>query len=532
MLTKLKAKIEDRISKDQYFSEFEDLPQVNFDPAPAHIDADISIIWAMATAKKIKKNPLDISKKASKIIEQLEEVAKCDFIAPGFINIKLEDSFLVEAARDRRLKDRDMPATDSPQNKVLIEFVSANPTGPLHVASGRGASLGDSLVRMHRALGIPCDSEYYINDAGNQAQLLGESLKARAEGKEPPENGYHGEYLIDLAKRIPQDLPQSEYGRFAMEEIIKSQQEDMEAFDVEFTKWFRESDLHKEGAVEKALQTLKETKNVYEKDGAVWFGTTSDKDDKDRVLIRKDGRPTYYLADIAYHKNKYDRGYSTLIDILGADHHGYVPRMKAAVKALGREEESFIAIVHQLVHLIENNEKVKMSKRAGTFITLKDLIDDVGRDACRFFFASRTPNAHLNFDIGLAKKQTNENPVFYVQYVHARICSIFRASKEKNIQPLNITSPLNLAQQERLLLSKMLWFKKTIQTCVGDLSPHHITTYLKELSSLFHSFYDSCRVLDEDNLELTKSRLFTCQLVKERISKGLELVGVSSPEQM
>ena len=530
MLRKLKSKIEDKISKAQYFAEFEALPPVNFDAAPAHIDADISLTWALAAAKVIKNKPTVIAEKAVEIIGQMDEVSACSFIEPGFINIKLKDEFLVESARDRRLKNRSSAA--SAAEKVLIEFVSANPTGPLHVASGRGASLGDSLVRMHRALGITCDSEYYINDAGNQAELLGESLKARAQGKEPPENGYHGEYLIDLAKKIPSGLQEADYGRFAMEELIKSQQADMDAFDVEFTKWFRESELHKSGGVAAALKTLKETNNVYEKEGAIWFGTSSGGDDKDRVLIRKDGRPTYYLADIAYHKNKFDRGYTNLIDIWGADHHGYVPRMKEGIKALGKPDNSFTVIIHQLVHLIDNGEKVKMSKRAGTFITLRELVDDVGRDACRFFFASRTPNAHLNFDIGLAKKQTNENPVFYVQYVHARICSIFRMAAEKNIKPLNITSHENLAPQERLLLSKMLWFKGTIETCVNDLSPHHMTTYLKELSSLFHSFYDSCRVIDDADPELTKSRLFTCRLVKERIAKGLELIGVSAPEQM
>ncbi|MDR0645734.1 MAG: arginine--tRNA ligase [Elusimicrobiota bacterium] len=532
MLTKLKSKIEDRLSKDKYFAAFETLPQMNFDAAPSHIDADISTVWAMAAAKIIKKKPVDIAKKASKVIEQLEEISACAFIEPGFINIKLSDEFLVEVARDRRIKNRDGAPNNIPADKILIEFVSANPTGPLHVASGRGASLGDSLVRMHRALGITCDSEYYINDAGNQAELLGESLKARAAGKEPPENGYHGQYLIDMAAKIPSDLPQEKYGQFAMEELIKSQQADMEAFGVEFAKWFRESELHKNGAVENAIQNLKDEKNVYEKDGALWLGTSSDSDDKDRVLVRQDGRPTYFLADIAYHKNKFERGYTNLIDIWGADHHGYVARMKAAVKALGKPDNSFKVIIHQLVHLIENGEKVKMSKRAGSFITLKELTDEVGRDACRFFFASRTPNAHLNFDIGLAKKQNNENPVFYVQYVHARICSIFRSAAEKDIEPFSMTSPQNLAPQERLLLSKMLWFKKTIETCVNDLSPHHITTYLKELASLFHSFYDSCRVLDENNLEMTKSRLFTCRLVKERIAKGLELIGVSAPEQM
>lgn len=532
MLSKLKQKLEERLFKDKYFVEFEDLPHLEFTPPPAHIDADISLAWAMGAAKKIKKNPLDIAKKAAKTIESLEEVATCSLTAPGFLNIKLTDAFLVEAARDRRLKNRDA-VSNAPERKILIEFVSANPTGPLHVASGRGASLGDSLVKIHRALGVTCDAEYYINDAGNQAELLGISLQARAEGKEPPENGYHGQYLADLAKQIPAGMPKEDYGRFAMEELIKTHQEDMKDFRVEFTRWFRESELHNQDAPMQTLAFLKKTNSVYEKDGAVWFGTSEDRDDKDRVLVRTDGRPTYFLADIAYHKNKFDRGYARLIDIWGADHHGYVPRMQAAIKALGHDEDKdFTAIIHQLVHLIENGEKVKMSKRAGTFITLRELMKDVGTDACRFFFASRTPNAHLNFDLSLAKKRTNENPVFYVQYVHARIASIFNSAQEKNLTADNITSPLNLAPQERALLSKMLWFKTVLLTCAKDLSPHHLTSYLTELAGLFHSFYDSCRVLDENNGQLTKSRLFTCLLAQQRIQKGLELIGVTAPQKM
>ncbi|MBO4708139.1 MAG: arginine--tRNA ligase [Elusimicrobiaceae bacterium] len=529
MLNTLKNKIQNTLAAE--FKDFSGLPEVIFTPAPSHVKADISLTWALSAAKVMRKNPLEIAKKVCEILESFEEISAATFLPPGFINIVLSDEFLTETSRDRRLKDRSKEGVVPPE-KVLIEFVSANPTGPLHVASGRGASLGDSLVKIFRALGYACDAEYYVNDAGNQAELLGQSLQARAEGKEPPENGYHGLYLVDLAKKIPQDLPKSEYGRFAMEELIKTQQQDMKDFGVEFTRWFRESELHQEKALDKTLDFLKKTGEVYEKDGAVWFGTSSEDDDKDRVLVRSDGRPTYYLADIAYHKNKYDRGYTHLIDILGADHHGYVPRMKAAVKTLGKSEESFTAIIHQLVHLIENGEKVKMSKRAGTFITLRELMDDVGRDACRFFFASRTPNAHLNFDINIAKKKTNENPVFYVQYVHARICSIFKTAKEKNINVATKVMTENLAPAERALLSKMLWFKPVLENCVRDLSPHHLTTYLTELAGLFHSFYDSCRVLDENNLQLTSSRLFTCALVKERISKGLELIGVSSPEEM
>lgn len=530
MLEKLKQDVTLKLSNAEYFKGSE-LPEVEFSAAPAHTGADLSMTWALAAAKKLRKNPMEIAKEACKALREMTVVADAQVTAPGFINIKLDDKFIITTAADRRLKDRECDCT---KHNILIEFVSANPTGPLHVASGRGASLGDSLVKIHRALGYSCDSEYYVNDAGNQAELLAVSVKARKEGKEPPENGYHGSYLIDLAKRMPADLPEEQYGRWAMEELIKTQQQDMKDFHVDFTRWFRESDLHKEDAPKKALEALKAQGYTYEKENAVWFGSTKDaeaQDDKDRVLVRKDGRPTYFMADIAYHKNKYDRGYNTLIDILGADHHGYVPRMKAAVHALGKEEKSFVPIIHQLVHLTEGGQQVKMSKRAGRFITLRELMDEVGTDVCRFFFASRTPNAHMIFDMDLAKKRTNENPVFYVQYVHARIHSIFKAAAEKGFTEYN-TAPTALTPQERTLLLKLIWFKQVLRNCVADLSPHHLTTYLIELAGLFHAFYDNCRVLDEKNPQQTKARLFICQRVAERIKKGLEFIGVSAPEEM
>ncbi|MBR4591757.1 MAG: arginine--tRNA ligase [Elusimicrobiaceae bacterium] len=530
MLDKLKQDIHLKLSNAAFFKDF-DLPAVDFTAAPAHTGADLSLNWAMAAAKKMRKNPLEIAKEAAKVLGEMTAVQEASAVAPGFINIKLDDNFIIQIASDRRIKDRE--AENSRQN-ILLEFVSANPTGPLHVASGRGASLGDSLVKIYRALGYTCDSEYYVNDAGNQAELLAVSLKARKEGKEPPENGYHGSYLTELAKRIPADLPEKDYGRWAMEELIKTQQQDMKDFHVEFTRWFRESALHEEKALQHTLDFLTKQGYTYKKEEAVWFGSTQDneaQDDKDRVLVRKDGRPTYFMADIAYHKNKYDRGYTTLIDILGADHHGYVPRMKAAVHALGHAEKTFVPIIHQLVHLTQHGEQVKMSKRAGHFITLRELMEDVGTDACRFFFASRTPNAHMLFDMDLAKKRTNENPVFYVQYVHARIYSIFKAAAEKGFTDFSgITSPLTA--QERALLLKLVWFKQVLRNCIADLSPHHLTTYLVELAGLFHAFYDTCRVLDESQPQVTLSRLFICQRVAERIKKGLEFIGVSAPEQM
>lgn len=530
MFENLTKEIELKLKSAPYFEGAEALPSVEIAPAPAHTGADISLTWAMSAAKMLRKNPLEIAKEAAKVLREVNGISDAAAVPPGFINVTLDDAFVVAAAKDRRIKARD---GEKCKENILIEFVSANPTGPLHVASGRGASLGDSLVRIHRALGYNCDSEYYVNDAGNQTKLLAESVKARVEGKDVPENGYHGSYLVDMVQQMPKDVKEEDYGTWAMEALIKTHQQDMEAFHVHFTRWFRESELHKANLPQSTLQTLTDNGYTYQKEDAVWFGTTQDqeaKDDKDRVLVRKDGRPTYFLADIAYHKNKYDRGYNTLVDIWGADHHGYVPRMKAAMHALGKPENSFVPIIHQLVHLLDNGEQVKMSKRAGKFITLRELIDDVGADACRFFFASRTPNAHMTFDINLAKKQSNENPVFYVQYVHARIHSIFKAAAEKGFEMDEIRAPL--APQERALLLKLVWFKAVLCNCVRDLSPHHLTTYLTELAGLFHSFYDTCRVLDDQNPELTKSRLFICHRVAERIKKGLEFIGVSAPETM
>ncbi|MGB2579048.1 arginyl-tRNA synthetase [Elusimicrobium simillimum] len=530
MLYKLKAEIERKIQGSTYFEGYT-LPPIEVTPAPAHTGADLSLNWAMAAAKIMKKNPLEIAKATAKIVSEVTGVNAATYVAPGFINITLDNAFILGAATDRRLKDR---SAGENKERVLIEFVSANPTGPLHVASGRGASLGDSMVRIFNAVGINCDSEYYVNDSGNQALMLGESLKARVEGKEPPENGYHGSYLIDMAAELKdsKDWTVEQYSNYAIEHLIKTHKADMEAFNVNFTRWFRESELYKEDLPNKALQYLKDKGLAYDNDGAVWFGSSQDEDDKDRVLVRKDGRPTYFLADISYHKSKYDRGYTKLIDILGADHHGYVPRMKAAIKAIGREEDSFVPVIHQLVHLVENGEKVKMSKRSGRFITLRELIDEVGTDVCRFFFAGRTPDVHMTFDIDLAKKKTNENPVFYVQYVHARASSIARMAKEKGLKTAESMLDYEMAPQERALLSKLLWLKPSLKACIRDLSPHHVTTYLIELASLFHSFYDACRVVDEANPETTAYRLLICERVRERINKGLELIGVSAPEEM
>ena len=502
---------------------------------PPHIKADASIAWPISAAKLLKKAPL-------KIAEELKAAFGAELdpqaVAPGFVNIKLSNAMLFEALK--KLGDPDcFKRPDYAGEKINLEFVSANPTGPLHLASGRAATMGDSLARIWRALGAEVSEEYYINDAGRQVVMLGLSLKARLEGKEPPEGGYQGEYLKDMAAAMPKEASgwtDKQFSEYAVAEMLKLHKADMKAFGVNFDRWFRESELHAANASEKALAALKERGMTYEKEGAVWLGTSSvmESDDKDRVLVKSDGKPSYFLNDIAYHQDKFARGFTKVIDIWGADHHGHVPRMEAAVEALGMPKAAFKVIIHQQVFLLRGEEIIKMSKRAGDFIPLRGLVDDVGPDACRFFFASRGPNTHLNFDVELAKKQSNENPVYYVQYVHARIASIFDNAKEKGVDPAAAfdEGKVVINDQERALMLKLLWLEKALADSVRDNSPHHLTTYLTELAALFHSFYDQHKVLDPDNKETSAYRLFLLKHVQAVIAKGLDLLGVSAPQRM
>ncbi len=502
---------------------------------PPHIDADVSIAWPIAAAKLLRKPPL-------KIAEELAAALSVDFeakpVPPGFVNLKFRDAFLFEALKELEKPDC-FAQPPFKGEKINLEFVSANPTGPMHLASGRGATLGDSLARIFRALGAEVATEFYVNNVGNQVELLGRSLKARYEGGEPPENGYQGAYLKDMAAALPAEAAgwtDAQFSEYAVAEILKLHKADMKSFGVEFDRWFLESELHAAGGPAKALTELKERGMVYEKDGAVWFGaaTELESDDKDRVLVKADGRNTYFLNDIAYHLNKFSRGFTRLIDILGADHHGYVPRMEAAVGALAPGKGGFKLLIHQHVALQRGTELIKMSKRAGDFIPLKELVDEVGADACRFFFAARGPHTHLTFDVDLAKKHSNDNPVFYVQYVHARICSIFSNAAEKGIDPAAgfDAAAIAINADERALMLKLLWLERTLLDCARDYSPHQLTTYLMELAASFHSFYDKCKVLDPEHRDVSAFRLFLLAHVKAVIARGLGLLGVSAPERM
>jgi arginyl-tRNA synthetase len=328
--------------------------------------------------------------------------------------------------------------------------------------------------------------------------------------------------------------------RSGIEALLKLHRDDMESFGVTFDRWFRESELHAQGALESTLKKLRDRGMVYEKENAVWLGTAgaeASEDDKDRVLIKADGTSTYFLADIAYHEDKFKRGFRQAVDIWGADHHGYVPRMKAAIAALGYPPESFHVIIHQLIHLYRGQEAVKMSKRAGEFVRLREVVEEVGKDACRFFFALRTPDSHLNFDLELAKKQSSENPVYYCQYVHARICSIFREAAKQGLCGPQTPLPgpngrLLDSPEERALLLKLSWFPEVLKDCEKVLSPHPLANYILELAGLYHPFYEKCRVVDTAQPETSRARLLLCAGVRDVIAQGLGLLGVSAPEQM
>lgn len=503
---------------------------------PSHIKADLSVAWPIAAAKTLKKPPLKI---AEELKAALAGKYDAEVLPPGFVNIRLPDRVLTDAA-GQILSDAAYFSNPAyAKEKINIEFVSANPTGPMHLASGRGATLGDSLARIMRCLGYRVDEEFYVNNMGKQVELLGASLKARLLDAEPPEGGYKGGYLKDIASGLPaaaSGWTDEEFSKYAVDQMLTLHRADMKAFGVRFDRWFLESELHNDKLPEKTLAELKKRGMTYEKEGAVWLGTSTvmDSDDKDRVLVKSDGHNTYFLNDIAYHLNKFDRGFTKVIDIWGADHHGHVPRMEMAISALGRKKEAFKVIIHQMVALKRGAETVKMSKREGDFVPLKELLEEVGPDACRFFFAMHSPNSHMTFDIDLAKKRSNDNPVFYVQYVHARICSIFGNAKDKGVDPGRDFDPAKAAlnDEERGMILKMMWFGSVLEVCVRESSPHLLTTYLSELSAMFHSFYTKHKVLDAAEPETTAFRLSLLKAVKHVIARGLGLLGVTAPEKM
>ncbi|MFB5269139.1 arginine--tRNA ligase [Paenibacillus enshidis] len=530
----------------------EELPAVALEVPKDKEHGDLATNAAMQLTRIAKKNPRQI---AEQIIEHMDlasaSIEGAEIAGPGFINFRLNKSYLYPVIGRVLEQGDDYGRTqDGAGKKVQIEFVSANPTGSLHLGHARGAAVGDSLCNVLDFAGYQVTREYYINDAGNQIYNMSRSIEARylqqlGQQAEMPEDGYHGEDIIGFAKELIEEKGDSllsmspgdrasffrEYG---LEKELDKIKRDLERFRVPFDSWFSETSLYENGEVLKALNELRDRNEVYEKEGATWLSTTKYGDDKDRVLIKNDGTYTYLTPDIAYHRDKYERGYDIIINIWGADHHGYIPRMKAAMEALGNDPDKLKVLIAQMVSLFQNGEKVKMSKRTGKAVTMEDLMDEVGVDAIRYFFTMRSMDSHLDFDMDLAISTSNENPVFYVQYAHARVCSVFRQAEEQGLTVLPL-SEVNLsrlkAEHEYDLLRKIGELPDEVTTAAASYAPHRMIRYVYELASMFHSYYKAERVITED-AEQTQARLALLAAVRTVIANVLRLVGVTAPERM
>lgn len=547
---KLKEEIKAAVLKAGLATE-EQLPDVILELPKDKANGDYSTNMAMRLTKTAKKAPKMIAEELIANFDQSKaSIEKIEIAGPGFINFYMNNSYLTELIPViLEAKDAYGASDFGKGEKIQVEFVSANPTGDLHLGHARGAAVGDSLCNVLAKAGYDVSREYYINDAGNQINNLALSVEARyfqALGidKEMPADGYHGEDIIGIGKKLAEEfgdkyvnVDEQEHFDFFREYGLKYEmaklKQDLENFRVGFDVWYSETSLYQDGKIDAALAVLKENGHIYEQDGATWFRSTELGDDKDRVLIKQDGSYTYLTPDIAYHRNKLERGFETLINIWGADHHGYIPRMKAAIEALGYNREQLEVEIIQLVHLYKNGEKMKMSKRTGKAVTMRDLIDEVGLDATRYFFAMRSADTHMDFDLDLAVSQSNDNPVYYAQYAHARISSILRSGAEQGISFEGVTDFTAVSSEKEIeLLKKLGEFPQAIAEAADKRMPHRITNYIFDLASTFHSFYNAEKVLDADQLDRSKARLALVKSVQITLKNALALIGVSAPEKM
>src|SRR4051794_3231583 len=465
---------------------------------------------------------------------------RIEVAGPGFVNFFLADSWYLRALGDLLAAGEDLgpPPVPAPE-KVLVEFVSANPTGPIHVGTGRHAAYGDSLVRLLQAAGHEVQREYYVNDAGSQITRFAESLSARMRGEEPPEDGYAGAYVTEIAAELkgegvdPTDLETLE--KRGIEAVLKEVEGTLERFGVHFDNWFSERSLYAKGEVETALGELEKRGHTYRHEDALWLRTTDFGDDKDRVLIRSNGEATYLTPDIAYHWDKLQRGYDRLVDVLGADHHGYVARVRAAIEALGAEPDRFEALIMSLVHVVEEGERAQMSKRSGDFVSLDELLKDIGVDATRWFMLWRSHETTVDLDLELARSQSSENPVYYVQYAHARIASILRkagAAAEEAAGGLDQSTTAAVEPSERALIKRLLEFPEEVRESAARRAPHRICAYSTAVAADFHAFYRDCQVVGAQGAGVERSRLALCLCTKRTIAAALGLLGISAPERM
>jgi len=528
---------------------FTTLPEIIIERPQTAGHGDYASGLALRLARSVRMSPLHLAELLVQRLEPLPEIESVTIAAPGFINFRLKREWLVGLVSHILASPDTYGNVDFGRNgRVQIEFVSANPTGPLHVGHGRGAVLGSTLANVLTAAGYQTQKEYYVNDLGNQIRTFGRSLLARYRellgiSAEVPADGYHGEYVIDLARSIiethgrrflelPDDDAVAALSTIGTALVTEGIRRDLSSLNVEFDEWFSEKSLHDSGEYDHVMSLLRQGGYVADRDGAVWFESSLLGEDKDNVLVRTDGSPTYFASDIAYHYDKFiRRGFDRVIDIWGADHQGHIPRMKAVVKTLGKDPDQLTVITCQLVTLRRGTEVVKVSKRSGDVVMLQELVEEVGRDACRYNFLCRSADSQMDFDIELAKSQSSENPVYYVQYAHARIASILRTAAEKGIA-IEAADALLLKEDAELDLIRVLArLPEVVDEVARTLEPHHLPYYAQELATAFHVFYKQCRVLN-DNREVTQARLALVRAAKVVLRRTLNLMGVSAPEQM
>ena len=568
-------------AKEKGELRLETQPAITLDTPREKSHGDLATTLAMTLAKPESKPPRKI---AEIIIGNIEDrdcvIQKTEIAGPGFINFFLKQDRWKKTLFDIDSEGAQYGLTDIGEGeRVLVEFVSANPTGPLHVGHGRGAAIGDALANLLTAVGYDVQREFYINDAGRQMKLLKDSVKARyleSHGQVVafPEDGYHGEYIKEIAESLDSRIPATystkaslpvtggirakngetaeeggaagelaafripfddeDIAIFSKDQMLADIKNDLEAFGVRFDVWFSEKSLLADGSVQKSIEELKERDFAYERDGALWLRSTAFGDDKDRVIIKQDGEYTYLATDIAYHRNKLARGFKQLVNIWGADHHGYIPRVQAVIQAFGHPKDSLHVLLVQLVAILRHGQPVPMSKRAGDFVTLRDVVQEVGSDAARYIFLTRRPDSHLDFDLDVAKEQSRENPVYYVQYAHARLASLFREAESRGIAvPSKERVDLSLLdlEEEQTIIKSLAKYPEVVEEAALAYEPHRLTFYLQDLAGLLHNYYFKHRVIAED-ASRTSSKLFLLKQVKTVIQSALKILGVNAPERM
>ncbi len=525
------------------------LPEATIERPQNPEHGDYASSFPLRLARAAGKKPMAIAEDLIALMSPGPEIESIVAAKPGFINFTLSSKWLAGQVELILKAGESYGNIDLGKgSRVQVEFVSINPTGPLHVGHGRGAVLGSTLADVLDAAGYNVEKEYYFNDAGNQMDAFYRSLYARymqALGKEVevPADGYHGNYMVDMAKelvtregdrflKLTEAEAVAELGKLGLETVISGIKDELQLLGVDFDSWFTERSLYENGQYDRVMELMRKGGYIAEKEGATWFVSTALGEDKDNVVVRSDGLPTYFATDIAYHYNKFvERKFDRVIDIWGADHQGHVPRLKAAVGALGIDPERLELIIHQMVTLRRGGEIVRISKRSGDIITLNELVEEVGKDACRFFFLSRSANSQMDFDLELAKKESQDNPVYYVQYAHARIASILRLAGERGIEYADGDVSLITTEPELILVRKLLLLPELVEMAARMLEPHHLTYYAQDLATVFHSFYKQCRVISKDEA-LTKARLKLVEAAKAVLARTLHLMGMTAPEKM